>query len=139
MILKIIATGQMGTPAELFPQISFSGGIPSAEWMLTNGVEDAYPAILATPWPPFDPMTQKAQALASAMVNGVLSQQWEIVALDAATIAAKQAEAKAQSISGIEAALAALDLKRIRPLAEGDSAYLAGLNEQALALRAKLV
>ena len=35
----------------------------------------------------------------------------------------------------IKAELAALDLKRIRPTAEGDAAYLATLNAQAVALR----
>lgn len=39
----------------------------------------------------------------------------------------------------IIAEIAQLDLKRIRPLAEGDSAYLATLNDQIAALRAKLV
>ena len=38
----------------------------------------------------------------------------------------------------IKAELAALDLKRIRPVAEGDATYLATLNAQAVALRAQL-
>lgn len=38
----------------------------------------------------------------------------------------------------LKAQIAALDLKRIRPLAEGDTAYLAKLNEQIVALRAQL-
>ena len=38
----------------------------------------------------------------------------------------------------IKAQLAALDQRKIRPLAEGDSAYLATLNAQTLALRAEL-
>jgi hypothetical protein len=37
----------------------------------------------------------------------------------------------------IDAQLAALDIKRIRPIAEGDSVYLATLNIQATALRAQ--
>lgn len=39
---------------------------------------------------------------------------------------------------GILAELAALDLKKIRPIAEGDTAYLATLNAQTAALRAQL-
>lgn len=35
--------------------------------------------------------------------------------------------------------LAAIDVKRIRPLAEGDTAFLQKLNEQAKALRAELI
>ena len=38
----------------------------------------------------------------------------------------------------ILAELDALDKKRVRPLAEGDTEYLAGLNEQIIALRATL-
>ena len=38
----------------------------------------------------------------------------------------------------IKGQIALLDLKRIRPLAEGDTVYLAKLNEQVVALRAKL-
>lgn len=38
----------------------------------------------------------------------------------------------------IKAQIAALDLKRIRPLAEGDTVYLAKLNEQIKALRAQM-
>lgn len=38
----------------------------------------------------------------------------------------------------IKAQIAILDLKRIRPLAEGDTGYLAQINDQIKALRAKL-
>lgn len=41
--------------------------------------------------------------------------------------------------AGVLELLAALDLRRIRPLAEGDAAYLADLNAQVIALRAQLV
>jgi hypothetical protein len=41
-------------------------------------------------------------------------------------------------IAEIKNKLAALDIKRIRPVAEGDTAYLATLNAQALALRTEL-
>jgi len=40
--------------------------------------------------------------------------------------------------AGIKAQLDALDIKRIRPTAEGDTAYLTTLNAQALALRGQL-
>lgn len=39
----------------------------------------------------------------------------------------------------IKALLAALDVKRVRSVAEGDTVYLTKLNEQAVALRAKLI
>ena len=41
-------------------------------------------------------------------------------------------------IAEIKAELVALDMRRIRPLAEGDTEYLATLNAQAVALRAEL-
>ena len=41
------------------------------------------------------------------------------------------------AIAVIDAQLAALDIKRIRPVAEGDTAYLATLNQQAADLRAQ--
>jgi len=39
------------------------------------------------------------------------------------------------AIAAIDAQLAALDIKRIRPTAEGDTIYLATLNQQAVDLR----
>lgn len=41
-------------------------------------------------------------------------------------------------IAELKCELAALDIKRIRPIAEGDTAYLITLNAQAAALRAEL-
>ena len=41
------------------------------------------------------------------------------------------------ALAVIDSQLAALDIKRIRPTAEGDAAYLATLNAQAVALRAQ--
>lgn len=41
-------------------------------------------------------------------------------------------------IAEIKAELIALDIKRIRPLAEGDADYLATLNAQAVVLRLEL-
>jgi len=41
-------------------------------------------------------------------------------------------------ITEIKAQLSSLDMKRIRPLAEGDTAHLATINEQISALRVEL-
>lgn len=41
------------------------------------------------------------------------------------------------ALAAIDAQLAALDIKRIRPTAEGDAVYLATLNKQAATLRAQ--
>lgn len=59
-----------------------------------------------------------------------------------AEIDARRAQApmldKLKRMDAIKAELAALDVKRIRPIAEGDTAYLATLNEQVATLRAEL-
>lgn len=46
--------------------------------------------------------------------------------------------AQARLNSEIQAQIAALDLRRIRPLAEGDAVFLAKLNDQVNALRVQL-
>ena len=48
------------------------------------------------------------------------------------------AKAENPRIAEIKEELVALDIKRIRPLAEGDSEYLAALNAQVVALRGEL-
>ena len=48
------------------------------------------------------------------------------------------ANIKASRTAEIKGALAALDFKKIRPMAEGDATYLATLNAQSAALRAEL-
>jgi len=54
--------------------------------------------------------------------------------ISAAWTAIQNRESNVNIIAQIEA----IDIKRIRPLAEGDTAYLATLNKQIIALRAKL-
>ena len=49
-----------------------------------------------------------------------------------------RAEEKAIKIEQIKADLATLDTRKIRPLAEGDTAHLAALNAQTATLRAEL-
>lgn len=48
-------------------------------------------------------------------------------------------EAKAARIAQIKTELAALDARKIRPIADGDAAYLATLNSQSVTLRAELL
>lgn len=47
-------------------------------------------------------------------------------------------ELRAKKIADIKSKLNAIDLMRIRPIAEGDSDFLSKLNAQALPLRAEL-
>ena len=88
--------------------------------------------------PVFDPATQKATQVMPAIIGGVWTQVWAVSNLTGAQLAAKQAFDKDMHNAPIKAQIAALDLKRIRPLAEGDTAFLAGLNTQITTLRAQL-
>lgn len=55
------------------------------------------------------------------------------------TVAPKTTDViKGMRIAEIKVILAELDQRRIRPMAEGDTEYLATLNTQAVALRAEL-
>jgi hypothetical protein len=61
----------------------------------------------------------------------------EVAEIEERLAGAQAAEDKAHNAT-VQAQLAALDIKRIRPLAEGDAAYLQTLNDQILALRQSL-
>lgn len=98
-----------------------------------------YAWVFPTPAPTYDPTTQGVRETAPQIsAKGNYEQQWEVVDLSQAAIDAIAAAAKAQKDAGIKAQIAALDLRRIRPLAEGDTAYLADLNAQIVALRDQL-
>ena len=55
----------------------------------------------------------------------------------AAALIRKAADATAAAIAEIDVELAVIDIKRVRPLAEGDTVYLKTLNDQAVQLRAQ--
>lgn len=63
----------------------------------------------------------------------------EVVPLTIEEVAQREQVEKDARNAGIKQQIAALDLKRIRPLAEGDTAYLADLNAQIQELRSKLL
>ena len=82
-----------------------------ADWMLTTTIAP----------PSFNAMTSGCFFRNSA---------WEVVV-------AVPDKISNPAIAAIDAQLAALDARKIRPMAEGDTAYLATLNAQTLVLRAK--
>lgn len=101
--------------------------------------EFGYAVVFPAPPPPYDPMTQYAHEIAPVLTQlGTYQQAYEILPLDAETIAANQARVVEQNNQRIKAEIAALDLRRIRPLAEGDTTFLDNLNAQITALRAQL-
>jgi len=61
-----------------------------------------------------------------------------LVAAPAPTAAEVAAKSRTDRIAQIKLDLAALDIKKIRPIAEADAAYLATLNAQSVVLRTEL-
>ena len=113
------------------PQTSYPASFPCP---------DGYAVVFPAPQPAHDPITQSVREIAPVIAaTGNYEQRWQIVALDAATIAANQARVVEQNNTRLKAEIAVLDLKRVRPLAEGDAAFLSVLNAQVAALRAQLV
>ena len=104
-----------------------------------NYDEFGYDVVFAAPPPAYDSMTQYASEIAPELTNkGTYQQTYEILPLSAAQLEANQARRIAQNNERIKDEIAALDLKRIRPLAEGDGAYLSNLNAQIVTLRMQL-
>ena len=95
--------------------------------------------VFPAPQPSYDPIAQTVRETTPTITaKGHWEQQWEVVDLPAEAIAANQAAANEQRRASIKAQIAALDLRRIRPLAEGDTEYLATLNAQIAELRSQL-
>lgn len=76
--------------------------------------------------------------LAADLGADLAEHQWIIDEVQANLIVRPDTNFAATRISEIKAELAAIDQRRIRPLAEGDTDYLAVLNGQVVALRAEL-
>jgi len=95
-----------------------------------------------TPQPTFDAMTQRVEP--TVTVDSKYTKGWQIVALDAAAITAKQAEVKQREKDKAQADLAALDLKSIRSLREyiaakpDAPAFIKQYDTDAAVLRGKL-
>lgn len=114
----------------LHPSLSFPTPIPFSDY--------GWFVIAPAPVPTFDPVTSAVQEISPVYDTNHWIQQWSVVSLSAEQIAANQAAKVEQDNSRIKAEIAALDLRRIRPIAEGDTAYLTTLNAQITALRAQL-
>lgn len=101
-----------------------------------EGFELVFPA----PAPTYDPITQYAREIAPKLINGHYEQDYEVVALDAATIAANQAAAHKTSITNqITALESTITNRRVREAIRGSGkAWLDGVDDQIAALRAQL-
>lgn len=101
--------------------------------------EFGYAVVFPAPTPAYDPITQYVREIApEKTAKGHWEQRFEVLDLDTETIAANQARQVEQNNTRIKAEIAVLDLKRIRPLAEGDTAFLDNLNAQTILLRKQL-
>lgn len=68
--------------------------------------------------PEIDPMTQRLVELPPVKVDGVWTQQWEVVSLDEATIAAKAVKKRMVQAAESKAALQKIDIACIRAMRE---------------------
>ena len=113
-MIQLIKDGKLFTEQDFLnahPNVSFPQPIPYAE--------HGYDIVFSAPPPAYDPATQFARKVAPVLTTkGHYETQWEVVALDADTIAANQAVAKALDKAQAQADLDALDLKSIRALRE---------------------
>ena len=100
---------------------------------------EGYDVLFPAPQPTYDPITQAVREVAPVLTDkGHWEQTWEVVELDAETVAANQAQANAQRKTAILAELASIDLKSIRALREGYQPKIDELETQAAALRAEM-
>jgi hypothetical protein len=103
-----------------------------------NPEDMGYEFVSATAQPTFDSNTRFAREIAPIKTDGKWLQQWEVVDLDAETIAAKQAQANEINNNAIKIQLAAIDARSIRALREGDQTRIAALEAEAATLRSQL-
>lgn len=101
---------------------------------------EGYALVFAAPAPTFNPITQSVREIAPKLINGHYEQDYEVVALDAGTVAANQAAAHKTSITNQIAALeATVTQRRIREAIRGSGKqWLDGVDDQIAALRAQL-
>ena len=72
------------------------------------GPPEGYAPVLPAQMPTYDPITQALREIAPAEVNGVWSQRWEVLDLDAETIVANQEASTRAKVAEIVAAMESL-------------------------------
>jgi hypothetical protein len=100
---------------------------------------DGYEWVFPVPQPAYDPITQAVRETTPVLTDkGHWEQQWEVIDLDAETVAANQAQVNAARKQAVLSELASIDLKSIRALREGYQPKIDELEAQAQNLRAEL-
>lgn len=125
---------------QLFKDTSFGSVI--------NYSEFGYEVVFPTPQPTFDPITQSVRELPPSISSkGNYEQQWEIIDLDAETIAANQAQHKETNNARIWANIASIERENLLPrclrdlIPEGHpaKAKVDAVNAEIAALKAELL
>ena len=116
------------------PQTSYPASFP---------VPDGFAVVFPAPAPTVDPITQIAREIAPVLTNkGHYEQAYEIVDLDAETVAANQLRAKEQHNNAIRQQIAAIEAGQARAVREAslgkDKKFLQGIEDQVAALRGQL-
>jgi hypothetical protein len=113
--------------------------LPNTSFPQPFVVPDGYAVLFAAPQPAYDPITQAVRQGDPVLTDkGHWEQTWEVVDLDAESIAANKAAQAAARKTAILAELESIDLKSIRALREAHRARIDALEEQAQALRTEL-
>jgi hypothetical protein len=116
------------------PQTSYPASFP---------VPDGFAVVFPAPAPTVDPITQIAREIAPVLTNkGHYEQAYEIVDLDAETVAANQLRAKEQHNNAIRQQIAVIEAGQARAVREAslgkDKKFLQGIEDQVAALRGQL-
>jgi len=116
------------------PQTSYPASFP---------VPDGYAVVFPAPAPTHDPITQYVREIAPVLTSkGNYEQTYEVLPLDAETIAANQARKVEQENNAIKAQIAAIESMQARAVREvalgGPTTYLTQINAQVEALRGQL-
>lgn len=98
------------------------------EILNSETLPDGY-VIVSEVTPDYDPSTQTIERATPVLTDGQWVMTYTVIQRTDVTEIHKEA---------IKARLRELDAKRIRPLAEGDTAYLQSLNSEVIALRSQL-
>lgn len=107
--------------------------------ILTNEVLEPYGYMPFTQVKPeYDPVTQGISAQPPISNDGVWEQHFEVFELDPATVANNQEIVEVQRIASVKGQLAALDIKSVRAMREGNHAMLRELELEAIELRAMI-
>jgi hypothetical protein len=101
MKIRIIATGQEGEVGELFPNVSFGGGVPTQEWLTSNGCEEVIPPA-PTPYVPtiFDQIAELEATITRRMQREAL--------IGSTLVDFRTGKTAAQQIADIDAQIATL-------------------------------